>query len=322
MLTRPLGRTGLDVSVVGLGCAPLGDEYHAVSDAEGEAAVRHAIERGVTLVDVAPYYGRTLAEERLGRALEGLRERVVLATKCARRGRRRFDFSAAGVRADMEGSLRRLRTDVIDLYQVHDCEFGDEDQIVEETLPTLRALQAEGKARFVGITGLALGCLRRIAERAPVDTILSYCHGNLMVGDVHRALGPLCDGGVGLLNASVLHMGILSESGPQDWHPAPEAVRAVGREVAALCARRGVSLSQVALRAALDDERVASTLVGMRTVAEVDHDLQALEQRSDPELLAEIAALVEPVRDVTWHEGLPQNDDRDPSGRAVRAYVS
>ena len=212
MKYRTLGKTGAEVSVLGFGCAPLGNEFGAVAEAEGARAVRMAVEAGVTFFDVAPYYGRTLAEERLGRALEGLRDRVFLATKCCRYDRRGFDFSAERVHADIDSGLKRLRTDHVDLFQVHDIEFGDRRQIVEETLPAMRAVQAAGKARFIGITGLPVRMLRDVAEAFPVDTVLSYCHHNLLVSDLNEVLGPVVRAqGLGLINASPLAMGLLTE---------------------------------------------------------------------------------------------------------------
>src|SRR5207253_2271890 len=106
-----------------------------------------------------PYYGLTKAETVLGRALRGVpRDRYILATKVGRYGNdaKDFDFSAARVARSLEESLQRLGVDHVDLIQAHDIEFGDLDQVVEETVPALRALQAQGKARFVGVTGLPL----------------------------------------------------------------------------------------------------------------------------------------------------------------------
>ena len=308
MQNRPLGQTGLEVSILGFGGAPLGDEYGNVSESEGAAAVHAAIDHGVNFIDVAPYYGRTLAEERLGRALEGRRGEVVLATKCCRYDRRGFDFSAARVHSDIDACLTRLRTDYLDLFQVHDVEFGDRSQILEETLPAMREVQASGKARFIGITGLPVHMLRDLASEFPVDTVLSYCHYNLMIDDLASVLVPLAsERGMGLINASPLHMGILSTGGEQAWNPAPDEVKAAGRRVAELCESRGTDIVTVALRYALDYEGVATTLCGMRTPDEVPHNLRILETENDPELLAEIDAIVAPVRNRTWHEGLPEN---------------
>lgn len=308
MQTRPLGRTGLEVSILGLGAAPLGGEYGALDEQEGARAVQHAIECGINFIDVAPYYGRTLAEERLGRALEGCRDRVVLATKCCRYDLRGFDFSAARVHADIDACLSRLRTDHVDLFQIHDVEFGEHSRILEETLPAMREVQESGKARFIGITGLPLRMLRDLATEFPVDTVLSYCHCNLLVDDLGEILGPLAaERGMGLINASPLHMGVLSPGGAQDWHPAPARVRDTGRRIRALCEEHGRSVVDVALRFALDQEFVSSTLCGMRTVSEIDQNLAVLEQRSDPQLLERIEALAAPVKNVTWHDGLPEN---------------
>ena len=308
MQRRPLGRTGLEVSILGFGGAPLGDEYGAITDQDGVRAVHCAIDNGINFFDVAPYYGRTLAEERLGAALEGRRDEVVLATKCCRYDYRGFDFSAARVASDIDACLQRLRTDHIDLFQVHDVEFGDATQVLEETLPAMLEVKRSGKARFIGITGLPVRMLRDLAIEFPVDTVLSYCHYNLLVDDLQEILVPLAkERGIGLINASPLHMGILSTGGEQPWHPAPQEVKDAGRRVAALCEERGTDVVRVALRFALDNEDLSTTLCGMRNPAEVEHNLRIVGEASDPALLAEIAELVAPVANRTWHEGLPEN---------------
>ena len=219
---RTLGSTGLRVSSIGFGASPLGDVFGSVTVEDGRAAVHHAIDSGINLFDVSPYYGLTLAEERLGAALAGRRHEVVLATKCGRYGADDFDFSAAKVTQEFESSLRRLQTDYVDLLQVHDVEFGSVDQILHETLPALRRLQQQGKARFIGITGYWPHLLARIARAAPVDTVLNYCHANLLMDDMDRELAPLAAQlGFGLMNASPLHMGLLSGQPVPEWHPAP-----------------------------------------------------------------------------------------------------
>lgn len=165
---RDLGTTGLSVSVLGFGASTLGNVFGKVGASSGERAVRHSVDRGINLFDVSPYYGITQAEQRLGGALEGLRHGVVLATKCGRYGLEEFDFSARGVTERFEDSLRRLRTDYVDLLQVHDIEFGNIQQIIFETLPALRRLQEQGKARFVGITGYWPSVLTHVARLEPV----------------------------------------------------------------------------------------------------------------------------------------------------------
>src|SRR5271169_3371600 len=100
-----LGGTGLRVSRLGFGASPLGDEFGETDPSEGERAVHCAIDLGINYFDVAPFYGRTLAETRLGTAIKGRRHQVLLATKCGRYDVDRFDFSAPRIRASIEESL-------------------------------------------------------------------------------------------------------------------------------------------------------------------------------------------------------------------------
>jgi L-galactose dehydrogenase len=305
---RRLGGTELMVSVLGFGASPLGDVFRKTEPADRVAAVHLAVERGINFFDVSPYYGLTLAETRLGEALEGRREKVVLATKCGRYGGSEFDFSAKTITAGVEDSLTRLRTDYLDLLQAHDVEFGHVDQIVEETLPAMRKMQEQGKARYIGITGYSLKNLMEIAGKAKVDSILSYCRYNLLITDMDKALVPFAEEhGIGVINASPLHMGIITEKGPPEWHPAPQAVREAGQKIVALCTARGVDASEVALKFCLDYPRAASTLVGLSSTAHVERNLKAMELTLDAELLREIAEAVRPVKDFVWPSGLAEN---------------
>ena len=305
---RQLGETGLRISILGFGASPLGNAFRETDPVEGKAAVHLAVERGINFFDVSPYYGLTLAETRLGEALEGRREKVVLATKCGRYGGSEFDFSAQTITAGLEESLKRLRTDYVDLLQAHDVEFGDVQQVVEETVPAMRKLQEQGKARYIGITGYSLKNLMEIAGQVKVDSILSYCRYNLLITDMEAKLVPFAKKrGVGVINASPLHMGIITERGAPEWHPAPQAVRDAGQRVVAVCKARGVDASEVALRFCLDQPDVASTLVGLSSRGHVERNLKCLEMRNDPELLAEIAKAVASVKYLTWPSGRAEN---------------
>ena len=114
---RKLGQTDLNLSLIGFGSATLGDVFGKLDPGEAIRAVHLAVDNGINFFDSSPYYGITLAETRLGEALAGRRERVILATKCGRYGLDEFDFSAKRVIASMDESLRRLQTDYIDLFQ-------------------------------------------------------------------------------------------------------------------------------------------------------------------------------------------------------------
>ena len=308
MRYKNLGTTGLRVSEVGFGAAPLGGEYGLDDEAEMQRTVELALDNGINFFDTAAYYGRGISESRLGKYLQGRRQQVVLATKCARYDVDGFDFSAAGVRRSVDDSLRRLQTDYVDVLHIHDVEFGCHRQIVEETIPAVRKIQQQGKARFIGITGLSLRMLRDIASEAPVDCVLSYCRYNLMNRDLDTVLTPLArERQIGLLNASPLHMRMLSDSGAPAWHPAPEPVKEAARRVVELCRATGAHAPTLALQFALKHEHVASTFVGMSSAEEVRQNIAALEGRPDPALLQEIDAIVAPVQGMMWISGFAWN---------------
>src|SRR3984957_13379345 len=289
---RKLGQTDLSLSLIGFGSSTLGDVFGNIDSNDAIRAVHLAVDRGINFFDTSPYYGTTLAETRLGEALAGKRERIILATKCGRYGMADFDFSAKRVIASMDESLRRLQTDYIDLFQVHDLEFGDARQIIDETLPALRQLQQQGKARYIGITGYPPKLLRRIAEAAPVDSILTYCHYSLMNTDMDEVLTAFArERGIGLINASALHMGILTEQGPPDRLAPPQAVRDAGKKAAEFCRSHGADISEVALRFSLGHPYVSSTLVGMANARQVEASLTLLRGSTDPELLREIEGI-------------------------------
>jgi L-galactose dehydrogenase len=214
----------------------------------------------------------------LGGALQGVpRDRYILATKVGRYGADLFDFSAARVAQSVEESLRRLRTEVIDLIQCHDMEFGSLDQIVVETLPALRRLREQGKVRFLGITGLPLSVFPYVLDRAAADTVLSYCHYTLNDSSLETLLPYLQAKKVGVINASPFAMGLLTEQGPPAWHPAPESIRAACARAAAYCRQQGADISRLALQFATANPQIATTLTGMASAEQVRKNVACLE---------------------------------------------
>jgi L-galactose dehydrogenase len=310
MKYRQLGSTGLNLSVIGFGSAPLGNEFGPVDVAETERAIHQAIDRGINFFDVAPYYGRTLAEERLGVALAGKRSQIVLSSKCGRYDTASFDFSATRVKTSIDESLRRLRTDHLDLFIAHDIEFGNREQVIQETIPAMRELQQVGKVRYIGISGLPLKILADVAERGKVDFVLSYCHYNLMERDLDVWLTPVLEKHqMGLINAAAVHLRILTNVGPIASHPAPEAVKKAGAEVVRLCESRGVNPAILSLAFSLSHPYAASTLCGMSNVDELEQNLSALDITPDAGLLAEIDQILAPLEHRVWRSGRVENHD-------------
>ena len=211
-----------------------------------------------------------------------------------------------------ERSAERLGAGHFDLYQLHDVEFVPEAQLVAEAWPAMFQLREEGKVGHIGITGYPLGYLAHLARTlvpAP-ETIMTYCHYNLLNTSFDdRLLPTVRELGIGVINASVTHMGVLTGRGAPAWHPAPLEIHEVGREVCELVAARGFDIADVALQFALAHDDVASTCVSMSTPEEVRKNLAALDRRVEPDLLREIERLVASVRPLNWSQGNGDHDD-------------
>ena len=303
---RALGTTGLNVSVLGLGGAAFGQQFGPVSAEEAADTVRAAIDAGVNLVDTAAYYGRGTAEEFLGRALDGgRRDKVNICTKACRLDAAVFDFTPAGTRACVEASLKRLRTDRVEILLAHDIEFADDyEYVFNETYDTLRRLKQEGKARFIGMSGYPLPLLKRAVERCELDVVISYAHGNLFNTRLLTELLPAAVArGVGVMNASPLAMGLLTDRGPPPWFTGREEIVAACRAAAALCRARGADIAVLGMQFALAQAGVPCTLTGAARPSELAVNLKAMTTPIDQALLAEVMKVLDPVRDRTWPSG-------------------
>lgn len=308
---RSLGATGVEVSALAFGGSSLGAAFRSINEADGIRAVHVALDLGINLIDTAPYYGATTAETVLGKALRTVpREKYLLATKVGRYGPELadFDFSAARVTRSVDESLARLGVDHVDFIQVHDIEFGSFDQIVDETIPALNQLKASGKVRFVGISGLPLALLRRVIARVAVDQVQSYCHFCLNDTSLTELLPDIGAKRIALFNSAPLSMRLLSNEGPPSWHPAPEKLRIKCAEAAAHCLTRGADLSRLALQFSVSDSRIPTTILGTANPANVERNIRTIEEPLDQDLLAEVQAILAPVRDLSWPSGRPENN--------------
>jgi len=306
MQLRPLGSTGLNVSVVSLGGAALGQQYGPVSVAEAADTVHAAVDAGVNLIDTSAFYGEGTSEEILGQVLAGgWREKVLICTKAGRHTREKFDFTPAGMRACLEGSLRRLRVDAVDILLAHDIEYAEDyERVFTDTADVLHRLKQEGKTRFVGMSCYPLPLLRAAIQRCDLDVVISYCHFNLQNQRLLTELLPVAAAhGVGVLNASPLAMGLLTNQGPPPWHPAGDDVKAACSAAAKLCRDRGADVAALGMQFCYGEGRIPSTITGTAKRGELEANLRALATPPDEALLNEVRAVLEPVRDATWPSG-------------------
>ncbi|OAS89078.1 MULTISPECIES: aldo/keto reductase [Metabacillus] len=304
MKYRKLGKTGLNVPVLSYGASSLGSVFRNIDEEEGIKTVHTAVECGMNLIDVSPYYGLTKAETVLGKALKDIpREKFILSTKAGRYGEHEFDFSKNRIITSVEESLKRLSTDYLDILLLHDIEFASYEQIIEESIPALKLLKKEGKIRFFGVSGLPLSIFEKVLNKTDLDVILSYCHYSLNDNSLLNMLPLLEKNQVGLMNASPLSMGLLSNRLVPEWHPASQEIKDACSKAAYFCKQHGEDISKLAIQYSVANEKVPTTLVSTASVENVKKNIEWANKPIDLEFLKEVLAILEPIHNKTWSSG-------------------
>ena len=313
MVYNELGKTGLRVSNLSFGASSLGGVFHGVREEEGIKAVFTAVDNGINFIDVSPYYGHLKAETVLGKALKDIpRDRYYLSTKVGRYGKdgvNMWDYSAERVTRSVYESMERLNIDYIDLINVHDIEFqgdmeGGLQKIVDETLPALVKLREQGVVGHVGITDLQPENLRWVIEHSEpgtVESVLCFCHYCLNDDMLVDYLDFLEQRGIGVINASPLSMGLLSQRGAPDWHPAPQPLKDACSRAAAYCLEKGYPIEKLAMQYSTSlNPRIATTLFSSANPANVLKNIEFVETPADPQLVAEVKAIIGDQQRVRW----------------------
>jgi aryl-alcohol dehydrogenase-like predicted oxidoreductase len=304
MKTRKLGRAGLEVSALGLGCMGMSEFYGPGDDAESIAVIRRALDLGVTLLDTADMYGPFVNEELVGRAIAGRRDEVVLATKFG--NSRGENGERLGVRGDAEyvrncceASLRRLGVEHIDLYYQHRVDIGVP---IEETWGALAELVAAGKVRHLGISEASVETIRRANAVHPIAALQS--EWSLWSRDIEDEIVPTArELGIGLVPYSPLGRGFLTgeintvdDLAPDDFrrHSPRFAGANFARNlelvtrVKQLAAGRGCTPGQLALAWLLHQGEDVVPIPGTKRIAYLEENLGALDVELSEDDLREI----------------------------------
>ncbi len=298
----------MKVSNLSFGASSLGGVFHGVREDEGIRAVHTAVDHGINFIDVSPYYGHLKAEMVLGKALKEIqRDRYFLSTKVGRYGKdgvNTWDYSAKRATASVYESMERLNVDYIDLINVHDVEFADLQQVVSETLPALVELRRKGVVGHVGITDLQPENLKWViehSEEGTVESVLCFCHYCLNDDLLLEYLDFLEERGIGVINASPLSMGLLSQRGAPDWHPATPALREACRKAAEYCAQQGYPIEKLAMQYSTGlNPRIATTLFSSANPANVLKNIEFVSEPADESLVAEVRRIIGDQMYVRW----------------------
>jgi len=310
---RKLGRTDIDVSAVALGCwALIGGETWGEQDRdESRRTIEAALDAGITFFDTAENYGAGESEALLGRVLPPRRQEVVIASKVGR-----GHLAPDDVREACEGSLRRLKTDYIDLYQIH---WPNPAVPIDETLGALQSLKDAGKVRSIGVSNFGATYLDEAVQVGRIES--DQVGYSLLFRAVERAVQRLCvEHGISILAYSPLAQGLLtgkyrtaadvpdgrartrlfSTTRPSARHGEPgceEALFTALDRIRGLCGEVGKPMNQVALAWLLAQDAVASVIAGARHPEQVLENARAAEVELTPDVLDALGRATEPVKD-------------------------
>jgi len=310
MEKRQLGNSDLHITSIGIGAWAIGGSgwYGSMgpqNDADSVPAIHAALDYGLNWIDTAALYGLGHSEEMVARALKGRSPRPYVFTKCERvwdeNGDVGASLKASSIRRECEGSLHRLQTDVIDLYQIH---WPEPDEDIEEGWTELARLQHEGKVRYIGVSNFSVAQMKRAQAIAPITSLQPpYA---MIRRDIEREILPFCQReNIGVIVYSPMYAGLLTGAMtkervdnflPEDWRrnlpgfsePAlsrnlqlVECLRAIGK-------RHGRTPGEVAIAWTLMHPAVTGAIVGFRSKKQVDGIIGAASFRLQLSEIAEI----------------------------------
>jgi methylglyoxal reductase len=283
---RQLGRTDLKVSEICFGCWAIGGVWWGTTDdSEAISAIRRAGDLGINFLDTADIYGFGHSEELVGRAIEGNRDRWVVATKCGVRWENGqivgTDLSRAHMLEAVDASLKRLKTDYIDLYQAH---WPDANTPAEDVMETMLEIRRQGKIRHIGVSNFSVQDMSACLSKGPLES--DQPPYNLLQRQIEQSVAPFClQEGVSLIVYSPLASGLLTGKFTRDWKFEEGDFRAgtgqfkgdnylrnlaIVERLKALAGRSGRTVAQLAVAWTLMNPAVTSAIVGAKRPLQIE----------------------------------------------------
>lgn len=313
---RRLGKSPIEISVLGIGCWSFGggdNDYWGLQDQRDvEAVVEAALDRGVNYFDTAEAYNQGRSEESLGKALEGRRDEAIIGSKIGPQ-----NTEPSVLRAHCEASLRRLRTDRIDLYMIH---WPITDHSTVDAFATLEDLRSEGKIRAIGVSNFGVEQLREALDTGVRFDSNQLCY-NLLSRGIEEEIMPLCAAHeIGIVGYMPLLQGFLADKfktpdeipevrartrhfdgrrslSKHGERGAEEEMFAALDGIREIAAQEGIPMSQLALRWCIAAPEMTCVLAGVRNPSQLEHDVQAFSRDLSAEVVEKLNDLTDPVTD-------------------------
>ena len=315
MQIRKLGWTGLNLSTIGLGTWAIGGggwkfSWGPQDDSESISAIQRALELGINWIDTAAVYGLGHSEEIVGKAIKGLRDKPIIATKCERvwdkDGNIFGRLKKKSIRSEVEASLKRLKIEVIDLYQIH---WPEPEEDIEEAWTALGDLIKEGKIRYAGVSNFNIGQLKRVQPIHPIAS-LQPPYSMLERGIEKKILQYCSANNIGVVVYSPMQKGLLTgkftrervQNLPNDDHrrrdprfhePELSANLRLVEDLRSIAEKSGRTVAQLAIAWVLRRPEVTAAIVGARRPSQIEETVVAGDWVLSKEHIAAIEALLD-----------------------------
>ena len=310
MQTRKLGKNGPELTVIGFGAWAIGGPWQfgwgKVDDNESIEAIKTAFENGINWIDTAAVYGFGHSEEVVGRAVEGFRDKIFIATKCGLvndgTGTALNNLQPQSIRNEIEASLRRLKTDYVDLYQIHK---PDPNVPLEESWETMMRIEEEGKARYIGVSTYDVSMMERCGKVYPVQSLQpSY---SMVKRDSEIENLPYClQNEIGVVAYSPMQAGLLTgklditKIAEDDWRrknpffaePQFSKILQFVERLKPIAARQNKTVGHLAIAWVLKNPAITSAIVGARRKEQVLENVKAAEYIMSDDEMKEIQNLI------------------------------
>lgn len=308
---RTLGQSDLKVSVIGFGAWGIGGKpfWQGVEENESINSIKRAVDLGINFFDTAPVYGFGYSETLLGKALEGVREKVIVATKCGLRWEREElgnitkSATRESIMEEIDLSLQRLKTDYIDLYQVH---WPDVNTDVKETMGALTELQEKGKIRHIGVSNYTVPLMEESLKYGSLVSLQPMY--NMVERDIEKEVVPYCvENNMGIIAYSPLASGVLTGKYDEktkfnDWrgkgiigHFTDDIYLSNIQKVKKLkkiAERLGKTMGELAINWVINQKCVSTAIVGIKRADQVTENLGAIGWNITPEDMEEIVKIL------------------------------
>lgn len=311
-----LGKTNIKISELGFGASAIGGMFEKAEKKEAIKTIHKAFDRGINYFDTSPAYGRDISdfgpitsEIILGEGLKSLkREELIISTKAGKTSSIPpiFNFSYQSIIDSVESSLKRLKTDYIDILFLHDIEYdkGKHLQIaLTEGIEALKDLKKQGKIKFFGISSYPITILNNVISNHDLDVVLVHNHYTL-INDLLLGLIPKIKAkDIGLISASPFASGLLTHKGPPDWYPISKKDLSIIKKTVNFCMGEHISLEKLALQFAMGNSEIPTTLFSCCNQNTLNQNIDWSEELINKDIIKKILILLEPMRNIDFDFG-------------------